>query len=120
VSEQVLLRTGGPIPVGGMRAPMVLGDVAFAGDAAGLTHPITGAGIAAAVMSGERAGAAAVRERLAEYEEEMREELGPAIERALAARRRMAALWRSAAADEDAAHRGGWIAFDEYFRGAPA
>ena len=121
VGAEVLLRTGGPIPVGGLRERIVEGNALFVGDAAGLTHPITGAGIAPAVASGERAGAAAARalsgERraLADYEEEMREEFGPALERALVARRRMADIWNTPAAEHDAEHRRGWIAFPEYF-----
>jgi len=121
VGAEVLLRTGGPIPVGGLRERIVVGNALFAGDAAGFTHPITGAGIAPAVSSGERAGAAVARalagERhaLPEYEQEMREEFGPALERALAARRRMADRWNTPAAGEDAEHRRGWIAFPEYF-----
>jgi geranylgeranyl reductase family protein len=121
VGPEVLLRTGGPIPVGGLREHLVVDRVLFAGDAAGLTHPITGAGIAQAVVSGDRAGAAAARwlsgrsRALAEYEEELREEFGPAIDRALAARRRMTGLWGTPRANEDAVHKAAWIAFDEYF-----
>ena len=121
VGAEVLLRTGGPIPVGGLRERLVEGRALFAGDAAGFTHPITGAGIAPAVVSGERAGAAVARalsgdaHAPAAYEEEMREEFGPALERALAARRRMAGIWNTPAAEEDAEHRRGWIAFPEYF-----
>jgi len=121
VGAEVLLRTGGPIPVGGLRECIVEGNAVFVGDAAGLTHPITGAGIAPAVASGERAGAAAARalsgERRAldDYEEEMREEFGAALERALVARRRMADIWNTPAAEHDAEHRRGWIAFPEYF-----
>ena len=121
VGAEVLLRTGGPIPVGGLRERIVVERGLFAGDAAGLTHPITGAGIAPAVTSGERAGKAAARAALgdeaalAEYEDELREEFGPALERALAARRRMAGIWNTEHAMDDAAHRAGWIAFPEYF-----
>lgn len=124
VGSDVLLRTGGPIPVGGMRARLDVHvgrtHVLFAGDAAGLTHPVTGAGIAAAVTSGERAGDAAAHwlsgavGSLTAYEEELRELFGPSLERGLAARRRMAMIW-SARLEGDAAHRPGWIAFDEYF-----
>jgi geranylgeranyl reductase family protein len=114
VGREILFRTGGPIPVGGLRERLVRGKVAFAGDAAGLTHPVTGAGIAQAVLSGERAGEAAAAGALAAYEEEMREEFGPALERALAVRRRMAEAWKSRDAG-DAAHRRGWIAFEEYY-----
>src|SRR6185437_12282702 len=54
--------TGGLIPVGGrIRSIGRLGNVPvlLAGDAAGLTNPVTGAGIEAAVVSGEQAGSAA-------------------------------------------------------------
>jgi flavin-dependent dehydrogenase len=40
---------------------LVAGDVMLAGDAAGQTHPITGAGVATAVMAGTLAGEAAAR-----------------------------------------------------------
>lgn len=121
VERDVLLRTGGPIPVGGLRERLVVDRALFSGDAAGLTHPITGAGIAQAVVSGERAGAAASRwlsgesRALAEYEEELREEFGPALDRGLAARRRMARFWGTPRAGDDAVHKASWIAFDEYF-----
>lgn len=124
VGSDVLLRTGGLIPVGGLRAQLTMRagrmHVLFAGDAAGLTHPVTGAGIAAAVASGERAGDAAAQwlsgagGALAAYEEELRELYGPSLERGLAARRRMEQVW-GARLEGDAAHRAGWIAFDEYF-----
>ena len=91
------------------------------GDAAGFTHPITGAGIAPAVVSGERAGGA-IAAYLAgnsavfdTYDEEMREEFGPSLARGLAARRRLDAVWNTPAGMDDAVHRGGWIAFDEYY-----
>lgn len=121
VGTDILLRTGGPIPVGGLRRRLVEGDVVFVGDAAGFTHPITGAGIAPAVASGERAGEAAAqflageRAALAAYEEEMREQFGPSLERGLRARRRMESAWRSERAARDDTHRAGWIAFDEYY-----
>jgi digeranylgeranylglycerophospholipid reductase len=121
VGADILLRTGGPIPVGGLRTRLVEGDVLFVGDAAGFTHPITGAGIAPAVASGERAGEAAARslagERLAldAYEEEMREQFEPSLARGLRARSRMASAWRSGRAACDDMQRAGWIAFDEYY-----
>lgn len=120
VGDEILLRTGGPIPVGGLRPRLVVGEALFAGDAAGFTHPITGAGIAPAVASGERAGRAVAgylggdAGALAGYEEEMREQYEASLERGLAARRRMEAVWRArGAADGD--HRRGWVAFDEYY-----
>jgi flavin-dependent dehydrogenase len=105
-----------------LRERLVYGTVLFVGDAAGLTHPITGAGIAAAVQSGERAGLAAAEylesgdpARLADYEEDMRAQYGPTLARACARRRWLAQYWRTAVANDDAVQRRGWIAFKEYF-----
>jgi geranylgeranyl reductase family protein len=114
VGAAVLSRTGGAIPVGGLRDRLVVGDIVFAGDAAGLTHPITGAGIAPAVVSGELAGAAAAGGRLDEYEEEIRDHYGASLARAVARRRWMASRWHTAEARRDAMHRRGWIAFHDY------
>ena len=121
VGREVLGRTGGAIPVGGLRRRLVEGAVLFAGDAAGLTHPITGAGIPAAVVSGEAAGAAAAAwlggeaGALEDYEEDMRDRYGPTLARAVRRRRELACLWRTPAARRDAPLRRGWIAFPEYF-----
>jgi geranylgeranyl reductase family protein len=122
VGSEISFRTGGAIPVGGLRERLVVGNVMFAGDAAGLTHPITGAGIAAAVISGECAGRAAgryVRDddrgALAEFEEEMRDQFAAPLARAVARRRELNRIWRTPAAHEDAPYRRGWIAFPEYF-----
>jgi geranylgeranyl reductase family protein len=126
IGSEVLSRTGGPIPVGGLREHLALGNVVFAGDAAGLTHPITGAGIAAAIVSGERAGEAA-HELLArgnaaalrDYEEDIRDQFADSSERALVRRRGLLAAWRARRAHEDAVQRRGWIAFPEYFDRGP-
>jgi geranylgeranyl reductase family protein len=121
VGAEIRRRTGGAIPVGGMREKLALENILFVGDAAGLTHPITGAGIAAAVMSGERAGEAAGEyfvkgaTALADYDEEIRDIYGPTIERALRVRDSLAWVWQTPAADDDATQRRGWIAFEEYF-----
>jgi geranylgeranyl reductase family protein len=114
VGATVLSRTGGAIPVGGLRERLVVGDVVFAGDAAGLTHPITGAGIAPAVVSGELAGAAVASGRLGEYEEEIRDQFGVSLARAVARRRWLASRWHTSEARRDAMHRHGWIAFHDY------
>ena len=115
--------TGGAIPVGG-RLPAVgaLGavPVLLAGDAAGLAHPISGAGIAAAVQSGGRAGWAAAAwaggqaGALADYDEELAEFFDVSLGRA---RQRRAALHAAHAAGraDPAALRRGWIAYDEYW-----
>lgn len=122
VGEAILSLTGGLIPVGGLRARLVVEKVLFVGDAAGLTHPITGAGIAAALVSGECAGQAAAsylqandNDALNEFEAEMRDQFEMSLARAVARRQWLNQHWHSAAACEDAMHRKGWIAFPEYF-----
>jgi geranylgeranyl reductase family protein len=121
VGREILTRTGGPIPVGGLRPHLVERDGVFAGDAAGLTHPITGAGIAAAVISGERAGAAARAwssgdaNAWRDYEQDIRDQFEASLARAVRRRRWLARFWSTAAARSDRFHRRGWIAFREYF-----
>lgn len=56
-----LRATGGLIPAGGMLPVVARGGILLAGDAAGLAHPITGAGIMNAVISGALAGEHAAR-----------------------------------------------------------
>jgi digeranylgeranylglycerophospholipid reductase len=114
-----LALTGGLIPVGGRLSAigfLARVPVALAGDAAGLTHPVTGAGIEAAVRSGELAGLALARwlggeaRGLADYEEELSELYDGAHARALRHRRATlstaspATLWR------------GWIASPGYWQ----
>jgi digeranylgeranylglycerophospholipid reductase len=122
VGEKILARTGGAIPVGGVRDRLASGKVLFVGDAAGLTHPITGAGIAAAVVSGERAGQAAAAhllggdaDALTGFEEDVRDQYEPSLARALWVRGWLESRWRTAEARRDEIHRRGWIAFPEYF-----
>lgn len=122
VGRDVLGRTGGAIPVGGIRERLVAGPVLLAGDAAGLTHPLTGAGIPAAVISGDRAGEAAAEflaggkaGALADFEEDVRDQFEDSVARAVQRRQAMNAEWRAPSARTDAFHRRGWIAFAEYF-----
>ena len=124
VGAEIINLTGGLIPVGGLRANMVLGNIVFVGDAAGLTHPITGAGIAAAIASGELAGEAAARylqqgqaEALKNYETEIRERYAPSLQRALVRRAQLDA-YRQANISE-AQQRQAWIAFPEYYEVLP-
>lgn len=120
LGAEIVAATGGLIPVGGLRDDLILGNILFVGDAAGLTHPISGAGIAAAVASGELAGEAAARflqqqraDALAEYENEIRERYAPSLQRAMARRRQLEDYWQTDM--NDAQHRRGWFAFPEYF-----
>jgi digeranylgeranylglycerophospholipid reductase len=120
IEQEPLGRTGGSIPVGGMVSPSgQLGGVPvlLAGDAAGLAHPVTGAGIAAAVLSGTMAGEAAAaaicghRGARAAYAEELRDLFAAAFDRALARRR---ATWQ--ATPGPAALRRGWPGFAAYWQ----
>ena len=122
VGPEILGRTGGPIPVGGMRPNLAERNVAFVGDAAGLTHPITGAGIAAAIVSGESAGEAAVRycagdaDAWRAYDEEIRDQFEASLARAVARRRWLVTRLKGHEARSDRIHQRGWIAFPDYFR----
>ncbi len=55
VGLKIIEKTSGLVPVSGLNA-ITDGNIALCGDAAGLTHPITGAGILSAVISGGLAG----------------------------------------------------------------
>lgn len=124
VGAEILGLTGGAIPVGGMLTPYgPLGETLalLAGDAAGLTNPVTGAGIAAAVHSGRLAGEAAAawvggdRTAGAKYEDELKELFQPALSRAVERRRELAMRLTGGAAPGRAALRRGWIAYPEYW-----
>ncbi|MHB1951061.1 MAG: geranylgeranyl reductase family protein [Acidiferrobacteraceae bacterium] len=125
VGSQILGRTGGDIPVAGLRRELVHSNLLFVGDAGGFTHPISGAGIAAAVISGTRAGEAAaeycgngVSRALMDFEEDMRDQFEETLARAVERRRWLDMAWGTAHASEDAVMKRGWIAFPEYFHGA--
>lgn len=92
-----LASVAGPIPVGGPAQYAVKGPLALAGDAAGQTNPLTGAGILNAILCGRLAGQAAARAALKQdsglledYEREWRDLLERPLERALRDRTRMA------------------------------
>jgi flavin-dependent dehydrogenase len=99
--------------------------VLLAGDAAGLTNPITGAGIAAAVISGRLAGRAAAAHLQGEgdaataYRDELQALFGASLGRALWHRRRLEEAWRGGGAPTRSMLRQSWIAFPQYWA-APA
>ncbi len=111
--------SSGLIPVSGMRERLVIENVFFCGDAAGLTHPITGAGIPQAVISGElagRAAASAVKNGddrfLTRYEEEVREIYHGVLSHARSKRVFMMEHWNEADFDQTCEQT--WIAFKGY------
>lgn len=118
VGRHVLGRTGGLIPVGGPLGSARVGSVLLAGDAAGQTHPVTGAGIHSAVSCGRAAGEAAGRfassgdpADLAGYEAEWRDHWGDVFRHALRRRDELLSRWNE---DLDAAVRRCWVTFPEY------
>jgi flavin-dependent dehydrogenase len=121
---EALALTGGAIPVGGMLH--AVGEshgraVLLGGDAAGLTNPVTGAGIAAAVLSGQMAGEAAAALQRGEagatgaYAEELREVFGVSLARAVLRRRDLLRAYANSELPSLQAIRQGWIAFPEYW-----
>jgi digeranylgeranylglycerophospholipid reductase len=120
VGREILGVTGGAIPVGGMlRACGKLEETAvlLAGDAAGLANPVTGAGIAAAVHSGNLAGEAAFRiisrggEAALQYQEELEDLFKAALQRAVVRRREL-----MGSSFDKAALKRGWIAYPDYWQ----
>lgn len=124
VGATVHRTTGGLIPVGGIAALVsAVGGVPvlLAGDAAGLTNPVTGAGINAAVLSGQLAGAAAAAlaagdaEAAEDYEDEVRAMFGTSVALALQRRREIMAAYAGGRLPDGRVLRKGWIAYPEYW-----
>jgi len=124
VGNAVSTLTGGAIPVGGrlaVRGELGAIPVLLAGDAAGLTNPVTGAGIAAATISGRLAGVAASRwlagdrDALHDYEEELGDIFDDALARALRRRRAVLACYDKDRVPDAAMLRAGWIAYPQYW-----
>ena len=114
----VLQQFGGWIPAGPARK-IVKGNILLVGDAAGQTHPITGAGIFPAVIGGEMAGIWAARASskkdpglLTGYEKEWEEMFGEAHDRASLKRAVLEKEWHRL----DAVIRSCWVAFGEYYK----
>ncbi|MDA0998196.1 MAG: NAD(P)/FAD-dependent oxidoreductase, partial [Proteobacteria bacterium] len=124
IGKNVLGYTGGLIPVGGRLDPIgLLGQVPvlLAGDAAGLANPVTGAGIASAVISGTLAGEAAAQwidgnsNSLANFESELSALFDGALNRALKRRRDLLSCYgRGGPAPTDL--RQSWIGYPAYWR----
>ncbi|QDR81595.1 geranylgeranyl reductase family protein [Sporomusa termitida] len=116
--------TGGLIPAGGLVKNPANDHMLVAGDAAGCTHPITGAGIMNAVVSGDLAARSVLlqvssngsepvarnytRTLLAEYGTQF----AIASERLLSRNQR----WTDQPEEFSALIRSSWIAFPEYYR----
>jgi digeranylgeranylglycerophospholipid reductase len=120
--------TGGAIPVGGrLKSIGKLGNVAvlLAGDAAGLTNPVTGAGITSAVQSGTMAGKAAADYLRGNggafdgYEEELSDIFDAALGRALCRRHEVLTCYHNGGRPDARALADGWIGSPRYWRPGP-
>ena len=111
VEDKVLSRTGGWIPAEGIKDP-VRGNVLLVGDAGGFCHPITGAGIANAVLTGAMAGEAVLCGSPEDYKEEALEVFGETVSRAVRKRVKYMKSWDNL---EFVIPRT-WIAFEEYWK----
>ncbi|MGO9628054.1 MAG: geranylgeranyl reductase family protein [Xanthobacteraceae bacterium] len=124
IGTRTLALTGGAIPVGGrLRSVGHLGRTAvlLAGDAAGLTNPVTGAGIASAVQSGTLAGRAAADflgdcpGAIEAYDQELGDIFDAALNRALRRRRDVLACYAGGGRPDTRALSDGWIASPHYW-----
>lgn len=124
LGERIDHVTGGAIPVSGMVSPIGFVEevpVILAGDAAGLTNPITGAGINAAVLSGKLAGDAAVDacrndlEGLNDYRDELESLFGASLRHAVAKRQTLLREYNRSGRLTPNQIRHGWVAFPQYW-----
>jgi digeranylgeranylglycerophospholipid reductase len=119
IEEEIMGQGGGLLPVGGLTA-VTKGNLILAGDAAGTCHPITGAGVGNALVSGEMAGEAAAEavrcgdlRPLLAYEQELIRLLGHSLNQGVRKRKAMIARWNRP--DFSETIRPNWIAFREYY-----
>lgn len=113
VGSEKLGQSAGAVPVEGLRNKLTLGNILFAGDAGGFAHPLTGAGIHPAVISGEAAGQAAAAwsvghlGSLPAYEAKMRGQFGDMLQGALRRREPLECLM-DAGQGAPSLDEGGW------------
>ena len=86
--EDIFFRGGGVIPTGGLLSKIVKDNVLLVGDAAGMVHPSTGAGIGYAMIAGRECGYTVQRyflynEDLSNYERKIRVILQPSFTKGL-------------------------------------
>ena len=99
VAPGILALAGGAIPVSGPRPSFQKGRLILAGDAAGLTHPVTGAGIPQALASGLEAGRAAAnlaggrKQAGQDYQQAVERHWGRYLARGLEQRRELERAW---------------------------
>jgi digeranylgeranylglycerophospholipid reductase len=109
--------TAGWIPVSPLKKS-VQGNILLVGDAAGQTHPITGAGVTQAMICGRKGGKWAARavetgdiHTLSGYEKDWREHFGDTLERASIRRRTLEREWGRL----ESIIKSCWVAYKEYY-----
>ncbi len=110
VENRVLKRTGGWIPAEGL-LKVVRNRVMLVGDAGGFCHPITGGGIANAVLSGSMCADAILEGSPESFEESAEDVFGETLRRASTKRKKYMKEWNAL---EDRVKKT-WIAFEEYW-----
>ncbi len=117
----IIGHSGGLIPCDGPPEHTCQGNIILVGDAAGQTHPTTGAGVAHACLCGQMAGRAAAKaalsgapDGLGEYEWEWRDYLGGVLAHAVAKRRFLEEGWSRDPTALSALLRQTWVAFPAY------
>ncbi len=119
VKPGIFSRSIGLIPLSGIRNEIVRGNIMLVGDAAGLTHPVTGAGVPQAMISGREAALVAVEaikrgkaELLESYEKLIRSLYSGPLNHAVAKRKLMTGMWKSESMKSILSET--WIAFGGY------
>ncbi len=124
-ADPPLAAGGGLVPTGGMLPVLARGKFFLAGDAAGLAHPVTGAGILPALVSGTLAGRWAVialggrgPTALAGYCRELEGEVGRSLAWGKRKRMEMLAGWNGEKETLRELVRRTWPMFPEYYAGS--
>ena len=119
--RDVVSKTGGSIPCEKPRQT-VFGNILLVGDAAGHTHPVTGAGILNAVIGGEMAGRIAAESvargdlrYLEHYEIEWRETFGKSLSYGGLKRDDLEKNWNNPEIQFEDLIRKTWVGFKEYY-----
>lgn len=118
---EIVSKTGGDIPCE-TRHRTVFENTLLAGDAAGHAHPVSGAGILTAVISGEIAGRVAAEaiarenpEHLKNYEIEWQEAFGDSLFYGAYKRKLLNENWNKPEVDFGDLIRKTWVGFKDYY-----
>ena len=86
----VVQKSGGAVPLGGLKSKIVHEHLALVGDAAGMVFPTNGGGTGLAMMAGKWLGETiAANKPLLEYEKKVKAVVAPVLKRSLRTRKQM-------------------------------